>query len=50
VAGDLSLKSRENLKVLMDQQVSEVAEELSWSPVTNLLMHQKLADVLLLGE
>jgi len=27
-----------------------VPEELSWPPLTHLLVHQKLADALLLGE
>jgi hypothetical protein len=28
----------------------EVPEELGWPPVTQLLVHQELADALLLGE
>ena len=48
--GDLSSKCGENLRVLTSQRESGVAERLNRSLATNLIVHQRLGDALLIGE
>jgi hypothetical protein len=43
-------KFKGRLTVQTGGERPEVAEELRWSPVTHLFVHQDLADTLLFGE